>query len=56
MRFSFRLSLSVLVLTLVALLTPIRAWAQGGYFGRNKVQYQEFKLKILKTDHFDVYY
>jgi hypothetical protein len=30
--------------------------AQGGYFGRNKVQYHEFDFKILKTDHFDIYF
>jgi Tol biopolymer transport system component len=30
--------------------------AQGGYFGRNKVQYQEFDFKILKTEHFDIYF
>ena len=38
------------------LLIPITASAQGGYFGRNKVQYREFDFKILKTDHFDIYY
>jgi len=26
------------------------------YFGRNKVQYEEFDFKIMKTDHFDIYY
>ncbi len=26
------------------------------YFGQNKVQYENFKFKILKTDHFDVYF
>ena len=26
------------------------------YFGRNKVQYREFDFKVLKTDHFDIYY
>ena len=28
----------------------------GQYFGRNKVQYQRFQFKIIKTKHFDVYY
>ena len=32
------------------------ALAQGGYFGQNKVQYREFDFKVLKTDHFDIYY
>lgn len=26
------------------------------YFGRNKVQYNNFKWYILKTEHFDIYY
>jgi Tol biopolymer transport system component len=30
--------------------------AQMGYFGQNKVQYQTFKFKVLKTQHFDIYY
>ncbi len=30
--------------------------AQAQYFGQNKVQYERFDFKILKTDHFDIYY
>ncbi|HEX5070748.1 MAG TPA: hypothetical protein VFV78_11095 [Vicinamibacterales bacterium] len=30
--------------------------AQAQYFGRNKVQYRTFDFKILKTQHFDLYY
>jgi Tol biopolymer transport system component len=26
------------------------------YFGRNKVQYEDLHFKVLKTEHFDVYY
>ena len=33
---------------------PARAEAQ--YFGRNKVQYDRFDFKVLKTEHFDIYY
>src|SRR6185437_7335590 len=33
---------------------PSTAAAQ--YFGRNKVQYQTFHFKRLKTPHFDIYY
>ena len=29
---------------------------EAQYFGRNKVQYERFDFKILKTKHFDVYY
>ena len=30
--------------------------AQIGYFGQNKVQYHKFDFRVLKTDHFDIYY
>ena len=30
--------------------------AQAQYFGRNSVQYETFHYKILKTQHFDVYF
>ena len=46
-------------LTVVLMLTfaaPSTALAQGGYFGRNKVQYQEFDFKTLTTEHFDIYF
>ncbi len=40
----------------VVLVSAAPARAQGGYFGQNKVQYQKFDFKVLKTDHFDIYY
>ncbi len=30
--------------------------AEAQYFGQNKVQYEKFEFKVLKTDHFDIYY
>jgi hypothetical protein len=30
--------------------------ANAQYFGRNKVQYEEFNFRILETPHFDIYY
>jgi Tol biopolymer transport system component len=30
--------------------------AFGQYFGRNKVQYEKFDYKVLKTEHFDIYF
>src|ERR1700686_3466961 len=30
--------------------------AQAQYFGRNKVQWEHFNFKTLKTEHFDIYY
>ena len=43
-----------LVLSLLA--APAPASAQIGYFGQNKVQYRKFDFKVLKTQHFDIYY
>lgn len=45
-----RISLLLAALSLFAL--PVRAQ----YFGRNAVQYENFHFKILKTQHFDVYF
>jgi hypothetical protein len=45
------------VVWLLALALPIGASGlQAQYFGRNKVQYQSFDFKVLKTEHFDVYF
>jgi len=30
--------------------------AQSFYFGRNKIQYTDFKWQVLKTPHFNIYY
>ncbi len=43
-------------LLVLSLTLPSTAAAQGGYFGRNKVQYHKFDFQVLKTEHFDVYY
>ncbi len=32
------------------------AFAQFYFFGRNKVQYEKFDWRVLKTEHFDIYY
>lgn len=34
----------------------IPATADAQYFGRNKVQYEDFDFEVLKTEHFDIYY
>ena len=54
MRLQSRLVLPTLLFITLAAAAP--AHAQGGYFGRNKVQYQDFDFKVLKTEHFDIYY
>ena len=48
---SFR-SLRLLLSGAVLLLAAPAAEAQ--YFGRNKVQYEDFNFRVLKTEHFDV--
>jgi Tol biopolymer transport system component len=30
--------------------------ATAQYFGRNKVQYEDFDFKVMRTEHFDIYY
>ncbi len=39
---------------LTSVLTASRAEAQ--YFGRNKVQYDDFDFRVLRTSHFDLHY
>ena len=40
----------------LAFAAPADLFAQGGYFGQNKVQYRKFDFKVLKTEHFDIYF
>ena len=41
---------------LIVFLTPQIISAQFYFFGRNKVQYEKFNWKVLKTEHFNIYY
>ena len=43
-------------LALAALLLCLAGPADAQYFGRNKVQYDHDRVRVLATDHFDVYY
>jgi Tol biopolymer transport system component len=52
-RIPFRTELLRRLLPGVALLLTAFP-AQAQYFGRNKVQYESFDFKVLKTEHFDV--
>ena len=48
---------SVYVLTLLLFSFGLMINALNAqYFGRNKVQYDHFDFKVLKTEHFDIYY
>src|SRR6266478_4305157 len=44
------------VTLLLGALGLLASTAQAQYFGRNAVQYENFHFKILKTQHFDVYF
>src|SRR5438552_8842209 len=37
-------------------LALLASTANAQYFGRNKVQWEHFDFKVLKTEHFDIYY
>jgi len=39
----------------IALLNPRDAYS-AQYFGQNKVRYEALDFKVLKTEHFDIYY
>jgi Tol biopolymer transport system component len=56
MKVHLKLALLSVAVAFALFAAPPVAQAQGGYFGRNKVQYRDFHFKVLKTDHFDVYY
>ncbi|NIM91845.1 MAG: BamA/TamA family outer membrane protein [Candidatus Aminicenantes bacterium] len=45
------LIMSLLFLTLIS--APL---LKAQYFGRNKVQYETFDFKVMKTEHFDIYF
>ncbi len=45
-----------LIIFFLILLVSDLTLAQFLYFGRNKVQYEEFDWKIMYTEHFNIYY
>jgi hypothetical protein len=44
------------IISFIIIISTNMGFAQGYYFGRNKVQYTKFKWQILKTEHFDIYF
>ena len=54
MFFPHRLRTSVLLFLFVTVTAASPLNAQ--YFGRNKVQYESFDFKVMKTEHFDIYF
>ena len=47
-----RRAIWLLALALAAWVSPVHAQ----YFGRNRVQYERFDFRVLKTEHFDIYF
>ena len=45
----------VVALLLCALVAGARP-SEAQYFGRNKVQYDALRFRVLKTEHFDIHY
>ncbi|MCK4495463.1 MAG: hypothetical protein KAU91_03885, partial [Candidatus Aminicenantes bacterium] len=56
MPFPFRLRTVVIFLLLVFGIGITVLPINGQYFGRNKVQYEAFNFKVMKTEHFDIYF
>jgi Tol biopolymer transport system component len=54
MSFPLRIKTSVLLFLFVTVTAASPLNAQ--YFGRNKVQYESFDFKVMKTEHFDIYF
>ncbi len=46
----------LLAIAIVFILNTFSMGEAQYYFGRNKVQYNDFKWYILKTEHFDIYF
>ncbi len=44
------------VLVALSVVTSLSLPAHAQYFGQNKVQWEDFKFKTLRTEHFDIYY
>ena len=49
-----RIAVRVVIVSLLLSFFAFTADAQ--YFGRNKVQWEDFDFKVLQTEHFDIYY
>ncbi len=52
-----RIRLAAAFLLVAGLAVPcLPQAAESQYFGRNKVQYQDFDFTVLETEHFEIYY
>jgi Omp85 superfamily domain/WD40-like Beta Propeller Repeat len=51
-----RIAVRLVVAVLFSFLMVFAPDANAQYFGRNKVQWEQFDFKVLQTEHFDIYY
>ena len=51
-----RVLLCATLVTLSLGLFPLADTAEAQYFGRNKVQYENFDFEVMRTDHFDIHF
>lgn len=56
MHFLFRFRIFVFFIVLALSIGTAVSTLSAQYFGRNKVQYEKFNFKLLKTEHFDIYF
>lgn len=54
MRKLLKTTLAILVISGITL--PCFSHLSAQYFGRNKVQYENFQFNVLRTDHYDIYH
>ena len=47
---------TVVTLATLALTLALYSSVSAQYFGQNKVQYKKLDFKVLKTEHFDIYF
>ncbi|MFH1011129.1 MAG: hypothetical protein V1784_07845 [bacterium] len=52
----FRLDACLFIAGLGALLLSLPPHSQAQYFGKNKVQYEDFHWRFVQSEHFDVYF
>ena len=51
-----RIAVILLIVLVLSAAVAVDACAQARWFGKNKVQYQNFKWEVLKTSHFDIHF
>lgn len=53
---NFKYNFIILNITLLFISFSSDIFSQYYFFGRNKVQYEDFNWKIIRTNHFNIYY